>query len=308
MKRSSCVDGTRISRVMSKETSRTCRSRSAVRHNFLSVKVSVSRNSTCRSRSDISNFTIIKNIKYVFQNILRSLSTSKLLCSDDLFVHRDNSDNNPNTPFEFTEANLTRLKALIQNYPEGAQRSALGAALDIVQRQIGWIPISAMHKVAEILSIPRMRVYEYATFYTMAKRRYRGKFNIKVCVTTPCMIRGSDEILQAVEDATKCVEGGLSADGMFGVDTVQCQGACVHAPLLVVDDDYFEDVTINDVYKIIQTLRCGGIPPPGPQSGRYAAEPAYGRTTLLEPPPSPGYGLQNALLPETPQRPSPKKK
>ncbi|CAG4978530.1 unnamed protein product [Parnassius apollo] len=256
----------------------------------------------------MSNFVDFLFSMNCIQILLRNLSTSKILCSDDLFVHRDNSDNNPNTPFEFTEANLTRLKAIIQNYPEGAQRSALGAALDIVQRQIGWIPISAMHIVAEILSIPRMRVYEYATFHTMAKRRYRGKFNIKVCVTTPCMIRGSDEILQAVEVATKCIEGGLSDDGLFGVDTVQCQGACVHAPLLVIDDDYFEDVTVNDVYSIIQTLRNGCIPPPGPQSGRYGAEPACGLTTLLEPPPPPGYGLQKALLQETPKHPSPKTK
>ncbi|CAH2050488.1 unnamed protein product, partial [Iphiclides podalirius] len=191
---------------------------------------------------------------------------------------------------------MKRLRAVIQNYPKGAQRSALGAALDIVQRQIGWIPISAMHKVAKILSIPRMRVYEYATFYTMCKRRYRGKFNIKVCVTTPCMIRGSDLILQAAEDATGCAEGGLSKDKLFGVDIVQCQGACANAPVMVVNDDYFEDLTVCDVYNIVETLKCGGIPPAGPQSGRYAAEPACGQTTLCEPPQGPGFGVQGALL------------
>ncbi|XP_045537235.1 NADH dehydrogenase [ubiquinone] flavoprotein 2, mitochondrial [Papilio machaon] len=227
--------------------------------------------------------------------LLRNVSTSKQLRSDELVVHRDNPENNPKTPFEFSEANLNRLCAIIQNYPEGAQRSALGAALDLVQRQIGWIPISAMHKVAEILSLPRMRVYEFATFYTMCKRRNRGKFNVKVCVTTPCMIRGSDIILQAVEVATKCKTGGLSEDGVFGVDIVQCQGACANAPVMVVNDDYYEDLTLDNVYEIINALKAGCIPPQGPQSGRFCAEPCCGQASLLEPPPAPGFKLQPAL-------------
>ncbi|CAK1540069.1 unnamed protein product [Leptosia nina] len=240
----------------------------------------------------LNKYKIVKDIP----RMLRNFSCSKHLRSEELFVHRDSKDNNPSTPFEFTEANMTRLCAIIQNYPEGCQRSALSAALDIVQRQIGWIPISAMHKVAEILSMPRMRVYEWATFYTMNKRRFRGKFNVKVCVTTPCMLRGSDIILQAVEEATCCCAGSLSADGMFGVDTVQCQGACANAPVIAVDDDYYEDVNVCDVYNIIQTLKCGGIPPWGPQNGRFAAEPITGQTSLCECPPPPGFGIQPDLL------------
>ncbi|XP_059051065.1 probable NADH dehydrogenase [ubiquinone] flavoprotein 2, mitochondrial [Achroia grisella] len=234
-------------------------------------------------------------VKANLKNFFRRISTSARLSSEDLYVHRDSDDNNANTPFEFTEANLMRIAAVIQNYPEGAQRAALGACLDIVQRQIGWIPISAMHKVAEILGMPRMRVYEWATFYTMNKRRFRGKYNVKVCVTTPCMLRGSDIILDAVEQATCCSVGSVSTDGMFGVDTVECQGACVNAPVIVVDDDYYEDVNVCDVHNIIQTLRSGGIAAAGPQNGRYASEPIYGLTTLLECPPPPGFGLQAAL-------------
>ncbi|KAJ0182478.1 hypothetical protein K1T71_001847 [Dendrolimus kikuchii] len=233
------------------------------------------------------------------------ISSSMTLGSEELNVHRDSKDNNEKTPFEFTEANMTRIAALIQNYPEGAQRAVVGAALDIAQRQIGWIPISAMHKVAEILNIPRIRVYEWTTFYTMNKRHFKGKFHIKVCITTPCMIRGSDIILAAVEEATCCCAGSVSADGMFGVDTVECAGACVNAPVMVVDDDYFEDVNVCDVYNIIQTLRCGGIPKAGPQSGRFACEPGCGLTSLCEYPPPPGYGLQPALMqPTTPIKPS----
>ncbi|KAL0851111.1 hypothetical protein ABMA28_006981 [Loxostege sticticalis] len=212
--------------------------------------------------------------------LLKTLSTSPKLSAEELFVHRDSTDNNANTPFEFTEPNMARLAALVQNYPVGAQRAAVGPALDIVQRQMGWVPISAMHKVAEILSIPRMRVYEWATFYTMNKRRFRGKFNVKVCITTPCMLRGSDIILQAIEEATCC----------------SCQGACVNAPMFVVDDDYYEDVNVCDVYNIIQTIKCGKIPPCGPQNGRYAAEPITGLTSLCEVPRPPGFGVQPALF------------
>ncbi|CAG9796549.1 unnamed protein product [Diatraea saccharalis] len=202
-----------------------------------------------------------KVVPFLFRNI----STTIRLSAEDLFVHRDSSDNNAQTPFEFTEPNMARIAALVQNYPAGAQRSVLGAALDIVQRQIGWVPISAMHKVAEILSIPRVRVYEWATFYTMVKRRFRGKYHVKVCITTPCMIRGSDIILRAAEEATCCSVGGLSPDKMFGVDTVECQGACVNAPMFVVDDDYYEDVNVCDVYNIIKAIKAGQIPPIGPQ-------------------------------------------
>ncbi|CAB3240794.1 unnamed protein product [Arctia plantaginis] len=230
-------------------------------------------------------------LKNILPNVVcaRKVYTTPKLTSDELVVHRDSDDNNCETPFQFTEANMVRLAAIIQNYPKGAQRSAISSALDIVQRQIGWVPISAMHKVAELLSIPRIRVYEWATFYTMTKRRFRGKFNVKVCVTTPCMLRGSDIILKAVEEATCCSVGKLSDDKMFGVDIVQCQGACVNAPVMAVDDDYYEDLNVCDVYNIIKTLKAGGIPPPGPQSGRYAAEPYCGQQTLLMCVPEPGY-------------------
>ncbi|CAH0727349.1 unnamed protein product, partial [Brenthis ino] len=110
------------------------------------------------------------------------------------------------------------------------------------------------------------------------------------------MLRGADDILQVVEEITCCCAGGVSPDFIFGVDKVQCQGACVNAPVIVVDDDYYEDVTVCDVHNIIQTLKCGGIPPWGPQSGRFACEPITGQTTLLEDPPPPGFGIQQALF------------
>ncbi|XP_061708948.1 NADH dehydrogenase [ubiquinone] flavoprotein 2, mitochondrial-like [Cydia pomonella] len=236
--------------------------------------------------------------KYALPNVahFRKISRTARLSSDELVVHRDSADNNETTPFEFTEANMTRLNAIIKNYPEGSKRSAMGAALDLVQRQMGWVPISAMHKVSEILGVPRMRVYEYSTFYTMVKRSFKGKYHVKVCTTTPCMIMGSDIILQAAEQACGCKAGHVSPDGLFGVDEVQCAGACANAPVLVVEDDYYEDVTVCDVEEIICTIRNGGIPQAGPRSGRFAAEPSCGLTSLCNEPPKPGHGVQPALL------------
>lgn len=111
--------------------------------------------------------------------------------------------------------------------------------LDLAQRQHGWLPLSAMHKVAEILKLPNMRVYEVATFYTMFNREPVGKYHVQVCTCTPCWLRGSDEVLQAVTKATGCAVGSTSADKQFTVIEVECLGACANAPMLQVNDDYY---------------------------------------------------------------------
>uniref|UniRef100_A0ABM5GDC5 NADH dehydrogenase [ubiquinone] flavoprotein 2, mitochondrial-like n=1 Tax=Pogona vitticeps TaxID=103695 RepID=A0ABM5GDC5_9SAUR len=116
-----------------------------------------------------------------------------------LFVHRDTSENNPNTPFDFTPENYKRIEAIINNYPEGHRSAAVIPVLDLAQRQHGWLPISAMNKVAEILQMPPMRVYEVATFYTMYNRKPVGKYHIQICTTTPCMLCDSDSILEAIQ-------------------------------------------------------------------------------------------------------------
>ena len=111
--------------------------------------------------------------------------------------------------------------------------------LDLAQRQHGWLPISAMHKVAEILNVSNMRVYEVATFYTMFNRKPMGKYHVMVCTCTPCWLRDSDSILQTVCEATKCEVGGNSEDKLFSVSEVECLGACANAPMLQVNDDYY---------------------------------------------------------------------
>lgn len=111
--------------------------------------------------------------------------------------------------------------------------------LDLAQRQHGWLPLSAMHKVAEILEVPRMRVYEVATFYTMFNRRPMGKYHVQICTCTPCWLRDSDSIVNAVTKATNCELGGTSADKLFTVSEVECLGACANAPMLQINDDYY---------------------------------------------------------------------
>lgn len=111
--------------------------------------------------------------------------------------------------------------------------------LDLAQRQHGWLPISAMHKVAEILNLPRMRVYEVATFYTMFNRRPMGKYHVQICTCTPCWLRDSDSIVEAVTKTTNCELGGTSADKLFTISEVECLGACANAPMFQVNDDYY---------------------------------------------------------------------
>jgi len=111
--------------------------------------------------------------------------------------------------------------------------------LDLAQRQYGWLPISAMHKVAEILDVPRMRVYEVATFYTMFNRRPIGKYHVQICTCTPCWLRDSDSIVNAVIKATNCEIGDTSADKLFTISEVECLGACANAPMFQVNDDYY---------------------------------------------------------------------
>ncbi|XP_030629683.1 NADH dehydrogenase [ubiquinone] flavoprotein 2, mitochondrial isoform X1 [Chanos chanos] len=212
-----------------------------------------------------------------------------------IFVHRDTPDNNPDTPFEFTPENLTRIEAIINNYPEGHKAAATIPVLDLAQRQHGWLPISAMNKVAEILEIPPMRVYEVATFYTMFLRQPVGKYHIQICTTTPCMLCDSDSILETIQNKLGIKVGETTPDKLFSLIEVECLGACVNAPMVQINDNYYEDLKPEDIEHIIDELKAGRVPPPGPRSGRFSCEPAGGLTSLTEPPPGPGFGVRADL-------------
>lgn len=227
---------------------------------------------------------------------VRGLQATVPRGSDQLFVHRDSEEDNPSIPFEFNSENKKRIDALMKIYPEGHKRGAMIPLLDLAQRQHGWLPISAMHKVAEMLEVSNMRVYEVATFYTMFNRRPMGKYHVQVCTCTPCWLRDSDSVLKAVCEATNCEVGGTSADKLFTISEVECLGACANAPMLQVNDDYYEDLTAETTKSIISALKKGERPPPGPQNcPRFAAEPAGGLTSLTSPPPGPGEGVRSDL-------------
>jgi NADH dehydrogenase (ubiquinone) flavoprotein 2 len=213
-----------------------------------------------------------------------------------VYVHRDTPENNESTPFEFTAENASRSSAIMSIYPDGHKRAAVIPLLDLAQRQNGgWLPISAMHHVAEVIGMPRMRVYEVATFYTMFIRQPVGKYHVQICTTTPCWLRGSDEILEACKKNMGVGVGETSKDKLFTLGEVECLGACVNAPMFQINDDYYEDLTVKDVNEIFDDLKAGKKPPKGPRSGRYAAEPFGKHTSLTEPPPPPGFGIRPDL-------------
>eukprot|EP00070_Physeter_catodon_P006923 XP_007114848.1 NADH dehydrogenase [ubiquinone] flavoprotein 2, mitochondrial isoform X2 [Physeter catodon] len=183
-----------------------------------------------------------------------------------LFVHRDTPENNPDTPFDFTPENYKRIEAIVKNYPEGHKAAAVLPVLDLAQRQNGWLPISAMNKVAEVLQVPPMRVYEVATFYTMYNRKPVGKYHVQVCTTTPCMLRNSDSILEAIQKKLGIKVGETTPDKLFTLIEVECLGACVNAPMVQINDNYYEDLTPKDIEEIIDKLKAGKIPKPGPRA------------------------------------------
>ena len=200
--------------------------------------------------------------------------------------------------FEFTAENLKRAKVHIAKYPPGRQQSAVLPLLDLAQRQSGgWLPLAAMNHVAELLQMPRIRVYEVATFYTMFNLRPVGRYFLQACTTTPCWLRGSDEIVAACERKLGIGIGGSTADGLFTLVEVECLGACVNAPILQVNDDYYEDLDGARTEALLDALREGKPPPVGSLIGRRGSAPLQGKTALSDPPEPP---LLQAALTEEP--------
>lgn len=195
----------------------------------------------------------------------------------------DNTNIEQPTSFAFSDENVAKANAIIAKYPEGKQASACMPLLDLAQRQNdGWLPQAAMDHVAEFLGMVPIRVYEVATFYTMYNLKPVGKHHVQVCTNLPCWLRGSDEIAATCKRVAGTEFGSTSEDGMFTLSEVECLGACVNAPMVQINDDYFEDLTSESAEEILNILRAGGTPKPGSQSGRHTSEPAGGLTSLKE--------------------------
>ncbi|MDD2794607.1 NAD(P)H-dependent oxidoreductase subunit E [Acidocella sp.] len=177
----------------------------------------------------------------------------------------------------------------IARYPAGKQASAVMALLDIAQRQMerltgsAWVPRLAMDAVAQRLGIAAARVYEVVTFYTMYNTKPVGKYHLQVCTTTPCWLRGSDEVVSSCKKVAG-IEGfgQTSADGLFTMTEVECLGGCVNAPILQINDDYYEDLDAARTEALLNALKSGApLPPAGSSIGRQASAPVTNQTALL---------------------------
>jgi NADH-quinone oxidoreductase subunit E len=175
--------------------------------------------------------------------------------------------------FAFTPENMEKVKGFIANYPPGRQASAVISVLDLAQRQQGWLPRVAMNEVARILDMAPIRVYEVATFYTMFQLRPKGRYLLQVCTTTPCWLRGSDTVMKACQIAAQDSE-------TFTVQEVECLGACVNAPVVQINDDFYEDLDEASINKVLDAFKRGERPKAGPQVNRQTSAPEGGATTL----------------------------
>jgi len=191
--------------------------------------------------------------------------------------------------FAWTEANAAKAAEIVKRYPEGRERSAVMPLLDLAQRQVGaetntqgWLPIPVIEYVANYLKMPVIRVLEVATFYTMYNLEPVGRFHVQVCGTTPCMLRGSDDLLDA------CYKRGMKKghttdDGLWTLTEVECMGNCATAPMVQINDDNYEDLTAERLNHVLDELAAGRQPKTGTQEpGRHTSEPQGGPTTLKE--------------------------
>ena len=188
--------------------------------------------------------------------------------------------------FAFTAANQATAQTIIARYPPGRQQSAVLPLLDMAQRQVGaetgtqgWLPIPVVEYVAKYLDMPYIRALEVSTFYTMFNQRPVGRYHVQVCGTTPCMLRGSEDVLDACY-AKGLKKGGTTQDGLFTLTEVECLGACANAPMVQINDDNYEDLTFASMTAILEAFQRGETPRPGPQVDRQTSAPEGGPTTL----------------------------
>jgi NADH-quinone oxidoreductase subunit E len=189
------------------------------------------------------------------------------------------AENQPDS-FEFTADNKVWLERQIAKYPDGRQASVVVPALWQAQKQNNyWLPQVAIEKVAELLDMPKIRVLEVATFYTMFNLEPVGKFYVQLCGTTPCMLSGSDDLIKVLERRVG-PQKTVTADGLFSWIEVECLGACCNAPMVQINDDYYEDLNAENFEKLLDDLAAGRPVRIGSQTGRVSSEPAGKLTSL----------------------------
>ena len=192
------------------------------------------------------------------------------------------SKNQPEN-FEFNSSSLEAADNIISNYPKDKQQSAVMALLYIAQKQNdNWIPLAAMKYIGKLLDMPYIKVYEVATFYSMYNLSPVGKYFVQVCTTTPCMIRGANQLVDACKEKISKNESELSGDKNCSWMEVECLGACVNAPMMQINDDYYEDLDKEKTLKIFDKILNDETPKPGSYRGRINNEPENNRKTLMD--------------------------
>jgi NADH-quinone oxidoreductase subunit E len=208
--------------------------------------------------------------------------------------------------FAFDEENLALAKRIVARYPEGRQQSAVIPLLDLGQRQNGnFCSPAVIEYVAEFLGMPPIRVYEVASFYSMFNKRPVGKYLVQVCRTTPCWLRGADQMTQAVKDFAHIEKGETSADGLLTLVEVECLGACANAPMVQINDDYYEDLTAENMTRLLQDLKDGKPVRKGSQIGRLTSAREGGPHTLTQVPAEYPSGILRHDPPAPPPAPAP---
>lgn len=190
--------------------------------------------------------------------------------------------------FKWTPENERRAAEIIARFPKGREQSASLPLLDLAQRQVGaetrtqgWLPVPVIEYVAAQIGVAYIRVYEVATFYTMYNLAPVGRYHVQVCGTTPCMLRGSDEVIAACKNKG-LVKGKTTPDGLFTLTEVECLGACANAPMVQINDDNYEDLDYDRTTAVLEALARGETPPAGSQIERRASCPEGGPTSLRE--------------------------
>ena len=185
--------------------------------------------------------------------------------------------------FKFSNENLKKAEEILKKYPKENKKSAVMPFLYLAQKQNdNWIPLSAMKYIAKFLSMPYISVYEVATFYTMYNWAPVGKHFVQVCTTTPCLIRGADKIVKLCKEKISPNENQISKNGSCSWMEVECLGACVTAPMMQINDEYFEDLNKEKTVEILDKILKGETPKPGSYKGRVNNEPENNRKTLME--------------------------
>lgn len=208
-------------------------------------------------------------------------------------MKKSDAINAPFQPKSFEFSDPEAVAEIFSRYPKGRKHSGIMPLLDLAQRQVaftgpfgdlptggGWIPRAAMDKVAELCGVPPIKVYEVATFYSMYNLAPVGRYLVQLCTTTPCWLCGSSDVVRACIDNLGIKMGQTTADGYFTLMEVECLGACTNAPMVQINDDYFEDLTADSIVAILESLRKDIMPASGPQNGRRGSMALTGPTTL----------------------------